>query len=108
MLSRLRCIFALAFCLVLSGGGSFAQEFRATVQGTISDQSGASVPGANVVLTNIGTGVESRASTNAAGLYAFQFLQPGSYRLTATAELAPFQLRYRDATLRLRGPATAA
>jgi hypothetical protein len=73
MLLRLRCILALLFCLVLFRGGSLAQEFRATVQGTISDQSGASVPGANVVLTNIGTGVESRASTNAAGLYAFQF-----------------------------------
>jgi hypothetical protein len=91
---RLRFVFAQFTCVVVFCAGAFAQEFRATVQGTVSDQSGASVPGANVTLTNSGTGIEQSTTTNASGLYVFQFLQPGRYRLSATGD--GFKTQVRD------------
>lgn len=63
-----------------------AQDFRATVQGTVTDNTGGAIPGANITLFNTETGVENRASTDASGLYIFQFLQPGRYRLSATSD----------------------
>ncbi len=65
---------------------SSAQEFRATVQGTVSDNSGGAIPGAAVTLVNNATGVENRTTTNASGLYVFQFLQPGRYKLSTTSD----------------------
>jgi hypothetical protein len=63
----------------------FSQEFRATLQGTISDPSQAVIPGAEAVLRNVDTGVERQATTNDLGHYLFSFLPPGNYSLTVTA-----------------------
>jgi len=53
------------------------------LSGTITDQSGAIVPGASVVVRNLATGVEQTAQTNHAGLYRFPAVMPGSYSITA-------------------------
>src|SRR5690606_9293520 len=76
----------LILLALLSLGPLAAQEFRATLQGSVADQSGARIPGASVELTNIGTGAVQTSTANEAGLYAFQFLAPGAYRLSATSE----------------------
>lgn len=60
----------------------FAQEFRATLQGTIGDPHNAVVPGANVSLVNTATAVERKTVTDAEGYYLFQFLPPGTYLVT--------------------------
>jgi hypothetical protein len=67
-------------------GASFlcAQEYRATVLGTVTDPGGAVVPGAKVAVTNNGTGVASRTQTNNNGVYQVPYLQPGSYTLDVT------------------------
>src|SRR5262245_37746282 len=62
-----------------------AQEFRGTLQGTITDPSKATIVGAEVVLKNIGTAVERTASTDSEGHYVFQFLPPGNYSLSTRA-----------------------
>jgi len=62
-----------------------AQEYRATITGTVTDASGAAVPNAEVQARNTGTGVVVTARTNGAGAYTVPFLLPGSYTLTATA-----------------------
>lgn len=80
----------LAFC-----AGAFAQEFRATLQGTISDPSKAAIAGAQVTLRNTGTAAERRVLTSAEGHYLFQFLPPGNYSISAQA--AGFQTVVRDA-----------
>ncbi len=73
-------LVVVASCLMLS-----AQNVVLTgaLSGRATDQSGAAVPGATVVVRNLGTGVEQSAETNHAGLYRFPALVPGSYSVTA-------------------------
>jgi Carboxypeptidase regulatory-like domain/TonB dependent receptor len=52
--------------------------------GRVTDQSGAVVPGASVVLRNLATGLQQSVVTNRAGLYQFLALMPGAYSVTAT------------------------
>jgi Carboxypeptidase regulatory-like domain len=52
--------------------------------GRITDQSGAVVPGAAVVVRNLATGVELTGATNRAGLYRFPVIMPGTYSITVS------------------------
>ena len=56
-----------------------------TLKGTVTDSSGAIVPGVVVVATHTLTGVENRRETTASGLFVIAPLAPGNYQLTATA-----------------------
>ena len=72
----------LAVCLFFSlAAPARPQTSAGTVRGTVRDQSGAVVPGADVTLTNVATGVAARTRTNATGFYTFPALTPGSYRI---------------------------
>ena len=62
-----------------------AQTARGTVTGTITDSSGAVVAGASVVAHNTDTGVDSAATSDAAGVYRISFLPIGPYQVTVTA-----------------------
>ena len=62
-----------------------AQESRATLTGTVSDQQNAPVPGAAVVAKNNATNVGAKTTTNEAGLYVVPLLDIGTYTLTVTA-----------------------
>jgi hypothetical protein len=62
-----------------------AQEYRATITGSITDASGAAVPNVQVDARNIDTSAVTSARTNEAGAYTIPFLLPGSYPVTATA-----------------------
>jgi hypothetical protein len=79
----LSLFLVLASCVLLS-----AQNVVLTgaVNGRITDQSGASVPGASVTLRNLATGVEESIKTNRAGLYQFPVLMPGTYSVTASVQ----------------------
>ena len=78
-MQRLRFVFValLVLAFILNG-----QDFRAHIQGTVSDSSTAGIPGASVVLLNINTGVSATASTNETGAYRFDYVDPGTYTLT--------------------------
>ncbi len=78
--SFIRLAFALA--LMTSLALVVSAQFRASVQGTVADNSGASVPGATVRLTNIETNATLEATTNDNGIYRFNGLPPGTYRVT--------------------------
>src|SRR5215472_7838885 len=56
------------------------------VQGIVSDESRAVVPGAKVRLTEIATHVERETTTTYTGAYAFPFLAPRKYRLVVSAK----------------------
>jgi hypothetical protein len=56
---------------------------NATLGGTVSDATGALVPGVGVTATNVNTGIVTTQTTNETGLYQFASLQPGVYRLSA-------------------------
>jgi hypothetical protein len=49
------------------------------ITGTVTDPSGAVVPGANVIVRNNATGVERTTTTNDRGVFILTALQPGSY-----------------------------
>lgn len=62
----------------------FAQS-TATLSGTVKDPSGAALPGAQIVIRNLGTGVERSLTSDAAGQYVAPSLPPGDYSVRATA-----------------------
>lgn len=68
---------------VLCASMTLAQDFRGTVQGTISDPSDAPIAGASLTLRSVETGVERSTTSNNSGYYIFQFLPIGNYVLTA-------------------------
>jgi len=68
------------------GGLAWGQDYRARVQGVVTDATEAVIPGATVVLTNAQTGVSASRQTNPAGAYVFDFVEPGTYTLTVEAE----------------------
>src|SRR5688572_11765426 len=80
-------VAALAVCLMAAGAPlAWAQEARGTLQGKVSDASGAVVPGATVEITNIATGVSTPTTSNEEGNFRVPFLNPGTYRVTVTLD----------------------
>ena len=79
-----RWLLAFAALLVLFGGRAYAQE--ATVVGTVTDQTGAVVPGATVTITNLDTGQAHVVTTAADGEYAAPALTIGHYAIKVTAK----------------------
>ncbi|MGI8991218.1 MAG: carboxypeptidase regulatory-like domain-containing protein [Bryobacteraceae bacterium] len=64
----------------------FAQEAQqGSLTGFVSDASRATMPNAEVVVTNKGTNLSRRARTSGAGLYTFVGLDPGAYTLHVAA-----------------------
>ncbi|HEY2040747.1 MAG TPA: TonB-dependent receptor, partial [Edaphobacter sp.] len=64
---------------------SRAQTITGSVNGTVTDPSGAVVPNAKVAAANTETGVVTETTTNNDGLYNIRFLQIGHYKVTITA-----------------------
>jgi Ca-activated chloride channel family protein len=65
-------------------GGVFGTAQGGTISGSVSDSSGALIPGVTVMATNTETGVARTTLTNESGAYNFVGLTPGPYRLNAT------------------------
>jgi hypothetical protein len=59
-----------------------AQTYRAQVRGLVTDQTSAVLPGATVTLSNVKTGVSAVKQTDTSGLYVFDYVEPGTYRIT--------------------------
>lgn len=64
----------------------FAQEFRSTLSGRVTDPSGAAIAQAKVVATEANTGSKSEAITSTEGEYSLPFLAPGPYRLSVEVQ----------------------
>ena len=78
MLKRL--VASLAGYVILAAA-AYAQTGVGQIQGTVSDPSGAVVPNAAVVLTNVQTENRFQTTTSEAGSYVFPSLVPGEYSL---------------------------
>src|ERR1051326_1754715 len=63
-----------------------AQTVQGVVTGTVVDSSGANVPGAEITLTNEGTGVQQKETTKNDGAYRFSLVPPGVYTLAGKAQ----------------------
>src|ERR1700693_5032787 len=79
MRARIVLVFVLLAAISLSG-----QTFRGTILGTVTDPSGAVLPGAKVTVKNVGTGLERTTDTSADGSYALPELPIGTYTVTVT------------------------
>ena len=82
----------LALLVTLSAGPTWvaAQTVNSgSVSGTVTDPSGAVVPGATVTLMSVARGTTFQATTGSGGGYNFSLLEPGSY--TVTVEATGFQ-----------------
>jgi hypothetical protein len=77
--------FLLPLLFVLACAGAFAQA-NSEVTGTITDQTGAVVAGANVTLTDPATGTTHATVSSSSGLYDFAGLNPANYNLRITAK----------------------
>jgi hypothetical protein len=89
--------------LVLSVVPLFGQSATAEFNGSVVDQSGAILPGANITLTEESTGLMRTASSNDAGRFVIPAVQPGVY--TVRAELSGFQTQTRTGVRILVGQA---
>ena len=83
-------LFAFLFCASLAE----AQLTRGTITGTVTDQSGAAVPGAAITITNVDTGVARTSETGTTGRYEAPGLPAGNYEVSA--RLAGFQTSIRS------------
>ena len=73
--------------LAVSFGAAFGQATNAgDISGTVTDSTGAAIPGATVTVTNIDTGVTKGYITNAAGVYDTSSIVAGNYKVTFTKD----------------------
>jgi carboxypeptidase family protein len=77
--SNFRFCLATLAVLLLTASFVVAQDYRGKVQGSVSDENGGAIPGAQVVLRNIKTGVEATRAADDNGHYIFDFVEPGEY-----------------------------
>ncbi len=73
-------LIALSCAAWLSG-----QEFRGGFSGSVTDPSGAAIPKAKIVATEIRTGAKSSSVSESSGEFAIPFLTPGEYEISAEA-----------------------
>jgi len=92
-------LVSLTPVLLLCGASSaFAQEVTASITGTVTDPSGAAVPGATVTAKSVERGLLYTAVTNDSGLYRVAQLPVGTYEVKvekpgfASASIPPFVL----------------
>src|SRR3954468_993619 len=84
MLRHLRSFSFLPLLLLLFAAPALAQ-YRASIQGTVVDPSGAVVPGATVTAVDAATGKTSSTTTSPEGFYRIAGLPPGTYKVTIEA-----------------------
>ena len=84
----------IAFFILLNACPLQAQTVTATLVGTITDKSGAVVPGAKIVTTESGTARVHAATSNDSGNYSIPDIAPGQY--TITVEAAGFSREVRQ------------
>lgn len=81
IVGRISLLFLL---LIAFSGGLFAQS-TGTINGRVTDSSGAVVPGATVTVTNSATGITRTTTTINDGLYNVTGLVPGQYDVQVAA-----------------------
>ena len=74
-------LVGLMACLFITAGAA-AQSTTGSIYGTVTDNTGAAIPGAVVSAVNDQTGFSQKVVSNASGEYVFPILNPGNYTLT--------------------------
>ena len=80
----MRIVSALVLVLLITFS-SFGQTNRGAISGTVSDSKGGVIPGATVLVKNLGTGQEQTIVTTDEGNFSISSLEPVSYSVTVSA-----------------------
>src|SRR6202158_1317134 len=78
-------IFVIVAISILWTGQAYAQVSGATLTGTVKDSCGGIIQNAQIVITDVATGVTRTVSPGGAGLYTAPNLLPGTYEVRVTA-----------------------
>jgi hypothetical protein len=78
-------LFVLLMSLPFTSSSAFAQLESGTVNGTVTDPSGAAVAGAQVTVTDVGTNISQTTATTDQGAFHFATLKPSHYRIKISA-----------------------
>ncbi|HNY41380.1 MAG TPA: carboxypeptidase-like regulatory domain-containing protein, partial [Bryobacteraceae bacterium] len=79
-------LLTLLFALALASASLYAQEARGSIQGRVTDPTGAIVPNAAVTVTNTATNSVRRLVTNDTGYYEANLLEPSTYTVGVEAQ----------------------
>jgi Cna protein B-type domain. len=77
--------FSALICVLVLAASTIGQTGTGGINGVITDSQDKAVSGANVTLTNLGTNATRTTKTNDAGVYSFDLLTPGDYRIEVEA-----------------------
>jgi len=80
---RTTSVLTAAFLIAFIAGRTSAQNIGATLQGLVTDEQHAVLPGVTVSITNVDTGITRTVVTDATGWYRAAALPPGSYQMAA-------------------------
>ena len=75
------CLLLVSLQCVVSRG----QTPTGTIQGVVTDKTGAAIQGASITIVRTSTNEERKAATDAAGRYTFVFVEPGTYNVSVNA-----------------------
>lgn len=78
-------LLIFAAVLIAAALPALGQGTTGQISGTVTDQNGAVIAGANVKATSLATNNTREATTNSAGAYGFELLPPGRYRIEVSA-----------------------
>jgi len=93
-----RLVFALLLILLPGGVCSAQSGNAATIRGTVTDPSGAVIPGASVRLTNNVSGLDRTTTANSGGTFEFPNIPFNAYQITASAP--GFSVRVQQVEIR--------
>src|SRR5499426_2486584 len=88
------CGIVVTVVVVLWGTLAYGQNTAGTILGTVSDESGARLPGVTVTITHLDTGIVRSVTTDEAGRYRAPALSLGNYEVKA--ELTGFRTALRS------------
>ena len=71
-----------AMVIILIAALGHAQRYLGSIQGEVTDSSGAVIPNADITAQEITTHFKTTGKSNASGVYTFASLNPGTYTIT--------------------------
>ncbi len=101
-MTRFQTFLVSCFSALLLSNTVAAQSYQGQITGVVEDSTGAVIPNAKVVATNVATGLAFSAESNAQGIYRLRALPPAQYKIAATIagfkgfEQGPIALQVND------------
>ena len=100
----MRKLFVSVLLILCLAPALFGQAFS-SLSGTVTDPTGAVIPGATITIVNTQTGLQRDTTSNAVGRYSFMQILPGNYQLTAKSP-GFTDVALKDIQLLVNSPAT--